>query len=423
MRTHLLLGALVALNTFGLFLTQLLVFTTFGTGTTTDAFMAASTVPQALTVIVSASLYNVLVPLFAGEGRERQHEDGWGVLSLLAVVVVLFSVLLYASCNWWVPLIFPGFSPETAALCVTLTRIQLFSMLFTVSAGVATAVYHARHQFVLVAGRMLAVTALSVVLLYYLLPLYGIAVAAWMVLLAATLQFVALVPALGWPPKRLSVSPTVRASWKNIKPMLAGNTYYKTEMLIDRYLLSMGGAGDLSLYALGRQIYDAAGGIISKVLGNTAVPRLAICFKERDRESFKALGKRRLFILSGIAVLGYLLILFSGESLLGLLVGYGQMREESVHHLWQLMILLGGTFIFGIVGSLLAGMFYAIGDTKTPTYMSIVSFTCFIAVKVLSYRYFGVSGLCIATTAYFFVNALLMLMLFPARFRRGMRHA
>jgi len=173
MRTHLLLAMLVGLNTVGLFLTQLLVYTTFGTGATTDAFMAASTIPQALTVIVSVSLYNVLVPLFAGEDHARQHEDSWGILYLLATVVGLFSLALYASCGWWIPLVFPGFSEQTAPLCILLTRIQIFSMLFAVSAGVATAVYHARHQFVAVAGRTLAVTLLSVLLLYYSLPHTG----------------------------------------------------------------------------------------------------------------------------------------------------------------------------------------------------------------------------------------------------------
>jgi len=204
--------------------------------------------------------------------------------------------------------------------------------------------------------------------------------------------------------------------------MLAGNTYYKTEMLVDRYLLSMGGAGDISLYALGRQIYDAAGGIISKVLGNTAIPRLAICFKQQDREGFRGLSRRRMAALLAIAVLGYALILLSGERLLHLLVGYGQMQAESIHRVWWLMVLLGGTFVFGILGTLLSGMFYAIGDARTPTYMSMITFTLFVAAKVLSYRYFGIDGLCMATTVYFFVNALLMLLMFPKRFRQGLNH-
>jgi len=141
MRTHLLLGMLVALNTLGLFLTQLLVFTEFGTGSTTDAFVAATTIPQALTVIVSVSLYNVLVPLFAGEDIESQHDDAWGVLSLLALAALAFSGILYASCSWWIPLVFPGLDSETVALCIELTRIQVFSILFTVAAGVTTAVH------------------------------------------------------------------------------------------------------------------------------------------------------------------------------------------------------------------------------------------------------------------------------------------
>jgi len=258
--------------------------------------------------------------------------------------------------------------------------------------------------------------------LFFLLPLYGIEAAAWVVLLSAVFQFLALTPSLGRPRKKIIFSLAVKASWKNMKPMLAGNAYYKTDILVDRYLLSMGAAGDLSLYSLGRQIYDAAGGIISKVLGNTAIPRLAIFFKGRDSVGFKGLSKRRLFILSGLAVLGYAILLVSGESLLSLLVGYGEMKGESIHQLWQLMILLGGTFVFGIVGSLLAGMFYAIGDTRTPTYMSMISFTFFILIKILSYKYFGIYGLCIATSVYFFTNALLMLLLFPGKFRQSLSH-
>jgi len=422
MREHLLLGILVALNTFGLFLAQLLVFTTFGTGATTDAFMAASALPQTLTLIVSVSLYNVLVPLFAGEDRECQRKDGWGVLYLLGMVMLFFSGGLFISCPWWIPVLFPGFTPETTTLCIMLTKIQLFSMLFTVSAGVATAVYHARQQFIPVAAKTLVVTLFSVTLLYFLLPHYGIVAASWIILLVAVLQFLILSPALGWPDLRISLSPAVRVAWKSIKPMLAGNAYYKTEVLVDRYLLSMGGVGDISLYALGRQIYDATGGIISKVFGNTAIPRLAVSFKDRDRKGFEVFSKRRLVILLGVAALGYGFILLWGGPLLGLFVGYGQMKSESIHRLWQLMVLLGGTFVFGIVGALLAGLFYSIGDTRTPTYMSIVSFTIFAVIKILSYRSFGIYGLCIATTVYFFVNALLMLLLFPRTFLRKLRH-
>lgn len=423
MRNHLVLGLLLALNGAGLFVCQWLILNFLGATEIADAFVASSTIPQILVVVLNVSLSSVLVPYFAGECRERQNEDGWRLIYAVAVIAALVAAVLYITVELWVALFFPGFTSFTAAICADITRIQLTAFPFIVVASVVIAVYHARHQFILVAARTFGVTALSIPGIYYLLPLYGVTAAAWVALLGAIIQLSVLLPGVGRPCRfTLALSPSLRASWERIKPMLLGNVYYKTDILVDRYLLSGGAAGDIALYGFARQIYDGGGGVISKTLAVTAVPRLAIFVKQRSRAQFWDFYKRRVGFLFAIGLLAYLVIFFGEQLLFEPLFGGGRLTAEGAHRLWFLMVLLGGTFVFGIVGSILAGAFYSLGDTRTPTKMGVVTFTCFIAIRILAFREFGLAGVSVAATVYYLVNVVLMALLFPAAVEKRFSH-
>jgi len=67
--------------------------------------------------------------------------------------------------------------------------------------------------------------------------------------------------------------------------------------------------------------------------------------------------------------------------------------------------------------------FYAMGDTRTPTKMSIVTYTLYIPAKVLSFYRYGLLGLAALTSAYLFLNLVIQVLLLegyviPRRERR-----
>jgi putative peptidoglycan lipid II flippase len=236
---------------------QWFVITQLGVGIETDALFAGMAVPQLILMVVSSSLTHVLVPLLAIEEESTFQQNAWGFF-WGSVDSYGARRLPLAAAPFWVPWLVPGFSRAGQQLTITLTRIQLVSMIFTASVAVLWSVYRARQRFIWVELSTLLSNVIGFALLIKILPLYGVVGASMLIVLRTGLQAAWLLPGLGrwhWPDWR---SPAMREAWRRIRPLLVGTAYYRTDALIDRILTSMAPAGGLSLLYIGQQIYGVA---------------------------------------------------------------------------------------------------------------------------------------------------------------------
>jgi putative peptidoglycan lipid II flippase len=398
------LGSLAAVNIGIAFLFQWYVITQLGAGMQTDALFAGMTLPQLVLVVISGSLMHVLVSLLAGEDEDRQRHDAWGFLVLIGGLFGLLATILYVSAPWWVPITVPGFSAEGQALTIELTRIQLIGMVFAAINGVQWAAYHARQQFVWAEFTPILSSVLGLLLLIWLLPIYGVVAAAWISTLRMGLQTLLLAPGMGKPVLPDLKSPTISAAWQRIKPLLLGTAYYKTDPLVDRFLLSTSSNGSLSLYYLAQQIYGAATQVINKAIAAPLVPRLSKLHKAGDKDGFRRAYYRKLLQVAAISLAGLLVVGLVGQNLLDLLVGHGNVSSSNINELWWIMICLGGMFVGGAVGIISSTSFYAAGNTSTPTRISMATYTVYIPCKVVAFYFWGVMGLAIATSIYYIVD-------------------
>jgi putative peptidoglycan lipid II flippase len=407
MRQPLLLGVLAASNIGIAFLYQWYVLVQLGPGVETDALFAGMTVPQLALAVVSGSLMHVLVPLLAGEPADRFRHDAWGFFVLVGALFAAIAVLLYVFAQYWVPLTVPGFSDAGKGLTVHLTRIQLVGMVFAALSGVQGAVYHARQRFLWVELAPLLTGTLGLVPLVVLLPEYGVEAAAGITTLRFVLQTLLQMPGMGrWTMPDLKSS-TVQDAWKRIKPLLWGTAYYKADPLVDRFLLSMSGNGNLSLFYLAQQIYGAGAGVVSKAVAAPLVPRLSLLHKAGDHPAFRRAYRRKLWQVGLLTGSLLLIVVAFGDSLLRLLVGHGAVTEANVRTLWLIMLGLGGMFMGGAMGSVTTSSFYARGDTRLPTRLGMITYTIYIPIKIFAYSLGGVLALAISVSAFYLVNLLL----------------
>jgi putative peptidoglycan lipid II flippase len=411
-RSELSLAALAVLNIAATLLNQLVVFTIVGPGASTDALVASATIPTLITTVWSAAIPAVLVPLWTGEPVQRQVDEaftamvGVGALTLLAVCVFVVPA------HWWIALLFRGFTTEVAAVCVDLFRIQMAAAVMTSMWLVVVALTAARARFIAVEFLTLALALVALVALFYLLPLYGVAAAAWINLVRSACLLLSCLPLLGrWPNFQLDWA-AMRRSWGSMRLSIAANAYYKTEVLVDRHLLSMASAGDLSLYGVAQLVNGAASSVLGKAWGTTVVTPLIAEAKAGNRRNFFTLYWRNLRLLLAVSVGGALAIGLLGPWLLDSFVQVGQIETEHVRRLWVFFLLLSGTLVGGSAGVLLAGGFYAVGDVATPAYLGCVTFTIFAMIKYLVFIEYGVIGLCLVSSAYYLVNAGALMALF-----------
>ena len=383
------------------------VVTRLGVGIETDSFFASGALPQLIFLVASFSLTQVLVPLLATEDEKTFRRDAWGFFLGVTAFFSLLAMLLGVTANYWVPLLVPGFSDEAKLLTVSLSRIQLLARIGNASVAVLWSVYYAREKFIWAELSPVLANVLSLIFLFWTLPSYGIAAAAWAAVLNLVLKVALLMPFLGrwqWPQWD---SYAMKEAWRRVKPFLFGQTYSRTDPLIDRFLTSMTVAGNLSLLYIGQQIYSAINLIIIKAISAPTVPRLAIAAKSGAWPLFRRTYRERLLWMAGISLAVCLTLLIFGEPLLHLLIGHGGITAQNVRVLWWIMLALLGTLLGGTAGQVTAASFYAMGDTRTPTTLFIGTFTIYIPVKVLVFLHYGLIGLAVATSVHLIVNFLL----------------
>jgi putative peptidoglycan lipid II flippase len=407
MKQTIQLGTLSTANIIISFLFQWYVLTELGPGTETDAFFAGMTLPQLVLMVISGSLTHVLVPLLSGEDEESLRRDAWGFLVLVGGIFAALATILYVTAQLWVPLSVPGFSDAGLILTVDLTRIQLIGMVFAAINSVQWAAYHARQKFLWAEFTPILSSAFALILLIWALPHFGVIAAALISAFRMGLQTILLAPGMGrpvWPDLR---SPAIRDAWKRIKPLLLGSAYYKTDPLVDRFLLSTASHGSLSLYYLAQQIYSAVNQVINKAITAPLVPILSNLYKAGDFAGFRRTYRRKLLQVAAISFAGLLIFGFSGQNILDLLVGYGNVSSDNLRKLWWIMLCLGGMFAGGAMGQISSSSFYALGDTKTPTRIGVYSYTVYIPAKIALFYYFGVLGLALVTSMFLIVNLYL----------------
>jgi putative peptidoglycan lipid II flippase len=405
------LSIVVIINLALQFLFQWYIIVCFGAGTVTDAFFGTMAVPQFILLILSGSLTLVLVPVMSQYSGITFLKEAWTYFAGAGILFTSIALLLLITAQWWVHFLFPAFKGDAFVLCLNLSRIQLLAMILSALLSIVWAIHSAKENFILMETSSIIANVIAFSLLYFAIKYYGIYAAAWVSVVKVLLQLILLVKILGPYQKPSLNSPSFKTVWKKLKPLLLGNTYYKTDILIDRHLTSMGVNGELTLFNLAQQIYSMGYSVLSKVLVNTMVPQMAKANGSADEKNYNQIFKRRLLISLAITTGIFILFAIIGKWVLVFIFSFKNFDSAYVTKLWWVMIFLGGYWIIGSAGAVTSAAFYAKGNTVTPTRLGAILFTLFIPIKIYCYHRYGIIGLVIAISVYYVTSFLIQLFL------------
>lgn len=403
-----ILGGLAFANMALAFAYQWYVVTMFGAGGVTDALVAAMVLPQLVLAIFSNSLTQVLVPLLATRDGDDLRNVAWGFALGVGGLFGALSLVLIATAPCWVSWTVPGFTSEQVALTVRLAVVQLFGMVFIAMVAVFSAVSHARQRFVWAESMGLVATVVSLIVLVWGLPRFGIVAAAWGLFSRPLVQTLLLLPVAGrfcWPSWK---SVPLRETWRRLRPLVIGTAYYKTGPLVDRILTSMAIPGAMTLLHLAQQLYGAGSTVVSKALATPMIPVQAKHAACGNWQAFRAVLKQRLVQCGLLTLVCWCMVLIAGDRLLPFLFA-NRLAPSDIDQLWWLLVLLGGMWVGGSLGSISSGAYYATGDTKTPSRLGIITYTVYVPIKVFLFWQFGLAGLALSISAFYLVNFLLQL--------------
>lgn len=425
MKRGLSLGALAALQLAAGFLLQIVVLALLGAGSQTDAWVAAQAVPLVVYSILAVSLQGAWQSRLAiaaadhSDWMETQRKAQGQLLMVFGGV----AVLLIISAPLWVPLAFPGLSPEQVVLATDMARLLIVGSLMNGQANLLITALRSRDSFIAPEVVALVGSVGAILVALVALPRFGIESAAWVSMIRSCLVLAVLFHMAGYPLPSLPAACADSEGWRQMRPILLGSAFYKTGPLVDRYWSSLASAGGMTLFNLVQTGVGAVASVLERSMSTPVAPSLARMAARGDfhgmRRQYRAVIAK--VSLAAVALLGALLALYPvWPELAGPLL---KLNSESSHQAWLLCVVLIGYMHPAASGSVVVASFYALGDTTTPTRVGVCGFTLSLLFKALGFLYGGLPGLALATVTHYMGNMLVMCWILERRFRTCSRGA
>ncbi len=382
----------------------------FGAGFLYDAYQAAFTIPNVLRdLFAEGALSAAFVKVFTDYQINKSEQEAWKLASLvlnaLAVILSVVTILGILLSPYLVSIVASGFSPEKAALTVTMTQIMFPFILLVAMAAVAMGVLNTKGIFGIPAS---ASTVFNVVSIFvglgfaywlsggswdaaqdkYTVPTIS---AQWAILgmaigtlVGGAAQFLMQVPSLlkvgfRFSPILSFTDEGVKKIMHLMAPAILGTSAVQINVLVNlAFVSSIDGGRSWLSYAF--RLMQFPIGVFGVAIGTASIPVLSRMASEGKFDDFrKTLSSsiKLVFLLTLPSACGLIIL---GEPIIRLLYLRGAFKESDVPMTaWALT-----GYAIGLTGyaaiKVLSPAFYALNDAKTPMIIAI----CSIAVNALA---------------------------------------
>ncbi len=399
---------------------------TFGAGPALDAYYAAFRVPDFLyTLIIMGALSTGFIPVFSEYLETKSKDEAWKLaaqtLSTVGAFMAVACLILAACAQWLVPLTVPGFSPDNLALTIGLSRIMFLSPFLLGLSAVMGGILQATRRFLAFSLAPIFYNLGIIGGALFLAPRMGITGVAWGVVIGAFLHFLvqAMVAIkLGLPklPKPSFKHEGVRRIIKLMVPRTMGLAVSQFNMVILLVFASAMTVGSVAVFNLANNLQQFPVGIFGTSFALAAFPVLSAYASLKDQKNFKremCSAANKIMFLMVPSTAGYFLL---RAQIVRLVLGAGQFDWNDTIRTANVL----GMFTISLIGQALiplwARAFYAMQNTRTPFWISVVSEgTMFVLAWTLR-QPLGVMGLALAFALATYVNLSLMWFFFRRKY-------
>ena len=417
-------GGLTALSRITGFVRDIVIAATLGNSMMADAFVVAQRLPNHFRAIFGEGAFNnAFVPTYAGtlERRDTARAQGFagGVLTLMALVTGLFSVLAIIFMPFMVDLLAPGFRDDPAKfeLTVTLTRIAFpylfFIVLVTLLSGVLNA--HKRFAVAAFAPVLLNLSVIAALAVAYLFPNAAYA-AAFGVLAAGILEFLlvaldAKLHGIFPKPKRIVFDEETKLFLKTLGPAIIGSAGVQIAMFADTIIASLLPTGAVASLYYADRLYQLPVGMIGLAAGTVLLPAMSKHVAAgRFIEAHHQQNRAMLFTLA-LSVPFFVGFLTIPTEIMKALFARGAFTDAAAREAGAVLAAYGVGLLAIVLIRPAVASFYARNDTKTPLIASFSGIGVNVILKIALFKTEGAPGLAFATAIGAWVNLILLVLM------------
>jgi peptidoglycan biosynthesis protein MviN/MurJ (putative lipid II flippase) len=385
------------------FLLQILMFAIVGVSGNTDLFIFVSTIPLLISSVISGLLNNVLLPYFSTKNRADLNEVVWEVMKVVFFYSLILSLVVYILLIFAFRLQYFATFLDSNGLTHKVLFFQILAMFLSIIYSVVWSYsnsigYHFKSEFI-----PFLISLGSIPLAYYLLPMFGVVSIAFLLALKYFLSIILQIVYIEGKFINYKFDPNLaRLLWRKIRPIFFSSIYYKSDLLVERFLLMNASIGSLSILNLAQQLVNAGIQVITKAYNTPTIKKLSKIYTLDNSSYTKVFNKSILYVVFLLII--SIIILYSFPDIFYYFFYYSDSLKGVSDDVWLFVVLLSGVLISNCIASLINSSFYISGDTTTPSRISSLIFTFFLPVKVIIYNAYGIEAMVFSTSVYCLVN-------------------
>jgi len=411
----------------------------FGAGATYDAYVLGFRIPGlARELFAEGALSSAFIPTFtrylATKTPEETRELSNITATLLTLIAGGFCLLGMVFSPALVNLFAPGFHavPGKWELAVSLVRTMFPFLLLVALAAQAQGILNATHQF--------GVPAMSSSLFNIASVVAGLALGRWLsvsavrgmaigVVIGGVVQLGFQLPSVwrvgfAWSPRVSFRHEGVRHILWLMGPAVIGSASGQINVLVNTNfaagLRDTSGHvmnGPVSWLSYAYRFFALPMGVFGVALASAALPRISHSAAMRNFAEFRETLSRSLVTILLLTIPSSVGLAILGESMIGVVFEHGRFTSFDTR---QTALALQ-CYAAGLAGysamKLIAPAFYALGDARTPMFVSLVSVfvngvSAFVMIRVWG---FGFAGLALSSSIVSTVSSLSLLLLLRSR--------
>ncbi len=397
----------------------------FGAGLATDAFFAAFQIPNMLRrFFAEGALTAAFVPTFsstlARQGEEKARELANICFTLLTIVMACITLAGIIFSPVIVGLMFPGFraEPGKLELAILLNRLMFPYIFFISLVALCMGVLNTlRHFFTPAISTVFLNISMILAALclrgFFDAPITALAVG---VLIGGCIQLIMQLPVLwrkGFPlrPDFNFSSPEVRTIALLMLPSVFGVGVYYLNITVSAILASLLPQGSVSYLYYAQRLFEFPQGIFTASVAQAVLPSMSRQAAEGNMAGMKdslSFGVRLMLFITIPAMAG---LIVCSTPIFSLIFMGGAFSYATVVNSASALMYYSVGLSFVALTRVLAPVFYALKDTKTPVYTALIAFIINLCLSLALMGPLKHGGLALATTLSAFCNMLMLLWL------------
>ena len=413
-----MISVFTLLSKFLGFIREVMIADRFGSGMETDTYFVAMTATVIIVGTLGAALNTTLIPIFSEIG-ERFGKRGKlkylnNILNLVLILSLFIIVFGFIFSPFVIRILARGFEGPQFDLAVKLNRIGLPIAIFLGLTHVLSGLLHSSQIFGPPAISGLPYNFVFLIYLIFFAKDANISVLMMVSVLAASMQFLILVPAVRhmgykYKPRVNLRDPYLAKAMILILPVLLGSAVQQLNVIVDKTLASDLIDGSISSLTYASRINDMVIAVFIMAITTVIFPMLSNAFSRDDIEGVKDILGQGINIILLITVPATIGLLVLAEPLVYLFFERNAFDELATYMTSQALLF----YSIGLVGAslrlMLNKVFYSLQDTVTPMKNGIIAVGLNLGLNLILVRTMYHSGLALATSISATISTLLLI--------------